>query len=187
VRSEREEQLVDAARLGDHEAWETLYRGLYPRLRGFVMARVGPTATEDVVNETMTRAVAGIGRFHYGTAGFDGWVFGIAKHVIVDHHRTEERRRRQSDAHRRSDPAALPDMGDPSDGLVLDEDHRHVRTMFAQLSDRDRELLQLRVVAGLTVEQCAEILHQRPGTVRTAQSRALARLRTLMETTDAHP
>ena len=133
----------------------------------------------------MTRAVAGIGRYRYGSSGFDGWVFGIAKHVIVDHHPPQERRRRQSDAAASHVPWVPSDPGDPSDGMVLDEDHRTVRRMFALLSDRDRELLELRVVGGLSVEQCAEILHQRPGTVRTAQSRALARLRKLMETADA--
>jgi RNA polymerase sigma-70 factor (ECF subfamily) len=45
----------------------------------------------------------------------------------------------------------------------------------------DRELLELRVMAGLSSEQTAAVLGRTPGAVRTAQSRALARLRQLLE------
>ena len=52
-----------------------------------------------------------------------------------------------------------------------------MRQAFARLSDADRELLELRVVAGLSAEEAAAVLGRRPGAVRMAQSRALTRLR----------
>jgi len=60
-----------------------------------------------------------------------------------------------------------------------------VRRCFSLLSEKERELLELRVVAGLSAEQVAAVLKKRPGAVRSAQSRALAHLRTLMEQDDA--
>jgi len=59
-------------------------------------------------------------------------------------------------------------------------EHESVRQAFSLLSDSDRELLELRVVAGLTSDEVATILSMRPSAVRMAQMRALEKLRSLM-------
>jgi RNA polymerase sigma-70 factor (ECF subfamily) len=174
------ERLVAAARSGDQAAWEELLGSLYVRLRAYAARRLPATHVEDAVSETMTRAVAGIGRFSWGPAGFDGWVFGIGRNVIADHYRNAER-----DA-RRLDARANPEAGaQPGDALDLGEDHAQVRRCFSLLSGKEREILELRVVAGLSAEQVGAVLRKRPGAVRSAQSRALANLRMLMEQDDA--
>jgi RNA polymerase sigma-70 factor (ECF subfamily) len=172
-------RLVRAACAGDEEAWETLYRSLYPRLRAFFVRRVGVEHADDSVSETMTRAVASIERFQWTEAGFDGWVFGIARHVSVDHHRSRDRVRRYRHADR-----LFSDGGDstaPVDqDLVIEDDHDLIRRCFTMLSESEQELLELRVIAGLSAEQVASVLGRRPGAIRTAQSRALAHLRRVM-------
>lgn len=175
-----EADLVTAARAGDEDAWEVLYRRAYPRLRAYLARRIGTGEAEDAVHETMTRAVAGLDRYQVGPAGFDGWLFGIARHVSADHHRRLTRAKRQPVA-MAPDPQA---PGDPHEGLLVSEEHQQVRRAFAALSTGDRELLELRVVAGLSAEQTAGVLGRRAGAIRTAQSRALARLRELMEQGD---
>ncbi|HMK63603.1 MAG TPA: sigma-70 family RNA polymerase sigma factor [Acidimicrobiales bacterium] len=175
-----ESDLVAGARSGDEDAWEQLYRRAYPRLYAYLARRLGRVDAEDAVNETMARAVAGLGRYRPGPAGFDGWLFGIARHVSLDHQRRHNRRPRHA-------PTLVPDPptgSDPGEGLELAADHLRVRRAYEALSRSDRELLDLRVVAGLSAEQTAAVLGRRPGAVRTAQSRALARLRTLLEQTD---
>ena len=166
--------LVAAARAGDVEAWVQLYRGVYPRLRAYMVRRVGAQHAEDAVSDTVCRAVAGVHRLEVGPAGFDGWIFGIARRVAADHHRRAGRRPRvASDVPGDSGP-------EPGDALSTFEDHRQLRQAFARLTPADRELLELRVVAGLSAEQVAAVLGKRAGAVRTAQSRALARLRALL-------
>jgi RNA polymerase sigma-70 factor, ECF subfamily len=177
-------RLVSAACDGDDAAWEALYRSIYPRLRAFFVRRVGSEHAEDAVSETMTRAVASIGRFQWTNAGFDGWVFGIARHVSVDHHRHADRVRRYRHVGRlfsggKSD-GALPVDHD----LVVDDDQAQIRELFTKLTAGEQEVLELRVIAGLSAEQVGEILGRNPGAVRTAQSRALAHLRELMEQHD---
>jgi RNA polymerase sigma-70 factor, ECF subfamily len=176
-----ERDVVRAACEGDHAAWEELYRRLYPRIRAYLTRRVGVAQADDAVSETMARVVSGIHRFRWGPAGFDGWVFGIARHVAADHHRKAIR-------HRRQDTAAMGAMltfdgsGEaPGDGVVTADDHTQLRRAFAQLNEAERELLELRIVAGLSAEQVAAVLHKAPGAVRTAQSRALGRLRRMLE------
>jgi RNA polymerase sigma-70 factor (ECF subfamily) len=162
--------LVELARRKDPDAWEALYVGVYPRLLGYATRRVGRDRAADVVAETMARAVASIDRFDPTGTGFDPWLFGICRHVVADTYRRSAR----SDG--RSEPASVP-VDDISDGLENDEEAKAMREAYRRLSDDDREVLDLRVVAGLSADEVAAVLGKQPGTVRMAQSRALDRLR----------
>jgi len=177
------QRMVNAARQGDDAAWETLYLSLYPRLRAFFVRRLGLEYADDAVSETLTRAVASIDRFEWSEAGFDGWVFGIARHVSVDHHRNVDRVRRYRHIGRLFSGGKTDGTAPVDQDVVIGEDQALIRRLFTRLSRDEQEVLELRVIAGLSSEQVGEALGRKPGAVRTAQSRALAHLRELM---DAH-
>ena len=179
------QQLVSAARHGDDAAWETLYRSVYPRLRAFFIRRVGAQHADDAVSETMTRAVASIDRFVWTDAGFDGWLFGIARHVSVDHQRHADRARRYGHIGRMLSTNKTDGDASVEQEVVIGDDQELIRRLFAQLSPSEQEVLELRVIAGLSAEQVGAVLGHKPGAVRTAQSRALAHLRELMASHDA--
>jgi RNA polymerase sigma-70 factor (ECF subfamily) len=167
--------LVERARTGDHQAWEVLFHRSHAKLLAYAARRVPCRETAmDVVSETMARAVVNIDRFRNEGAGFDAWMYGIARHVVIDAQRTLWR----------EGPGLVPDVVDnapePPDRAVDGEDSAEVRAAFARLSRSDQELLELRVVAGLSAEEVASVLGRRPGAVRMAQSRALDRLRALI-------
>lgn len=62
-----------------------------------------------------------------------------------------------------------------------------MRSAFRRLSPEDQEVLELRVVAGLSADGVGEVLGRRSGAVRMAQSRALGRFRGYFEeVSDAH-
>jgi RNA polymerase sigma-70 factor, ECF subfamily len=173
-------RLVDAAAAGDDAAWEALYRALYPRLRVFFVRRVGAEHADDAVGETMMKAVASIDHFDWTDAGFDGWVFGIARHVVVDHHRRQDRVRRYHHISRMFSGNKTDGAAPVEQELVIGDDQALVRQLFTQLTPAEQELLELRVIAGLSAEQVGEVIGHKAGAVRTAQSRALAHLRELM-------
>jgi RNA polymerase sigma-70 factor (ECF subfamily) len=166
--------LVERAQQGDAAAWEALYLAVYPRLLGFARRQLDDDSAREAVSETMARAVSGIGRFSWKGAGFEGWLFGILRHVVVDTHRTNGRAAATSSVPDRWDGS------DASDGLVNDEEAAAVRAAFASLRPDDQELLYLRVVSGLSSEDVAAALGKRPGAVRMAQARALERMRRLL-------
>lgn len=72
----------------------------------------------------------------------------------------------------------------PPEHAVAREQAEHVRSAFARLSLDEQEVLELRVVAGLSSDGAAHVLGKKPGAVRMAQARALARLRVMMEEVD---
>lgn len=175
--------VIEAAHAGDANAWELLFRDLYPRLRPFIARRVPPDEIEDAVNETMARAISGIGTAKLNTGSVDAWIFGIARNVAADSHRRAYRRnQRQAELA----PSTFGGWGvtSPEESALVRDDYWQMRVAFEHLRPDERELLELRVVGELSVEETARVLRKSPGAVRTAQSRALSRLRCLMEKCD---
>jgi RNA polymerase sigma-70 factor (ECF subfamily) len=74
-------------------------------------------------------------------------------------------------------PEALPDRT-TADAAELVGERERVDALLADLTDEQREVLVLRIVAGLSVDETADAVGRRPGAVRALQHRALARLRT---------
>jgi RNA polymerase sigma-70 factor (ECF subfamily) len=167
--------LVARARTGDEEAWVLLYRQVHPGLYAFARRRLWThDDAVDAVNETMARAVASLASFRDLDGAFAGWLFGILRNVVMNLQRAAARPV-PTEAE-----VATPDALEP---LLAGEDADELRAAFAQLTPADRELLELRVVAGLSADEVATALGRSPGAVRMAQSRALARLRELLEVT----
>lgn len=163
--------LVTAARAGDHQAWEQLYRGIHRRLRGYVARRVGDEHVEDVMDEIMERAVAGLDRSDVGSAGFDAWVFGIARRSVFEHTRRVATARR----HAPEVPAGIHltvDDIQARDFVVLDDELEQVLQVFAGLPPDEQEQLELQVVAGLNAAEAARLFGKRSRVAHTTASRA---------------
>ncbi len=173
------EPVVDVAQLRarDVDAWETLFDRMYPRMLAYAQRRVDSSDdARDAVSESFARMVQSLHRLDAANVSPEAWCFGILHHVVVDQQRASYRRRRPLPV---EPPAPSPE---PIDGLVLGVDHQGMRTAFARLTPRDRDLLELRVVAGLSADEVAGVLSMKAGAVRMAQARALDRLRSHFET-----
>ena len=171
-------QTVDRARAFDADAWEALYRRLYPRLHAYARRRLASPHCDDVVSEAFARAMGAIGRFNGRPTGFDGWLFGILRNVILEHYRAT-----RSDGPGATGATTEPasDEAGPLDQLVAGERAGAVRRAFERLDAQDSELLELRVLGELDAEAVGAVLGKRAGAVRMAQSRALARLGQLLQ------
>jgi RNA polymerase sigma-70 factor (ECF subfamily) len=132
-------------------------------------------AGRDAVSETMVRAVACIDRYQHHDDGITPWLFGICRNVVGE---AERYSRRFAGSEPPEEPADLPEL---CHRLVAEQDCDTLRRAFARLNAQERELLELRVVGQLSAEQTASVLGMKPGAVRMAQMRALARLRTFVE------
>jgi len=164
-------EILAAARVGAAWAWERLYDSVAGGVRGYLAAH-GAADPDDLTGEVLLQLVRGLPRFEGDEAGFRSWVFLVAHHRLID-----ERRRRQRDAALKAmqSPGAL---GPSAEADVLDNpDAMAWRQRLHGLSDDQRNVILLRLVADLSAEQVARILGKKVGTVRVLQHRALARLR----------
>ncbi|HEV7685300.1 MAG TPA: sigma-70 family RNA polymerase sigma factor, partial [Acidimicrobiia bacterium] len=139
------EGLVERARRGDQEAWAALYTSVYARLVSFAHRRLGNAdLARDAVSETMARAVTRLDTYVGTDEGFAPWLFGICRHVVVD---------LQRQTYRPLPPGLLRadvDGPGPADVVIDAEEQALVRAAFARLDPDERELLELRVVGGLS-------------------------------------
>src|SRR5262249_32265370 len=106
---------------------------------------------------------------------FLAFVYGIAAHKVADAHRAVVRNRAEptDEVPERASIAPGPEQ------MALDsEASARMNALLEVLPDKQREILILRVVVGLSAEETAEAVGTSPGAVRVAQHRALSRLRT---------
>ena len=178
--------ILTAAQDGGEWAVAILYRWLHPALLNYLRARVGDDA-EDLASETWVAVARGLPRFSGDEAAFRSWVFTIAHRRLIDHHRGTARRPPTRTLHPaegegRDGPVDLPAGDDPA-GEVLDAlaGDEAVRRIVALLPRDQAEIVLLRIVAGLSVDDVAAITGRRPGTVRVLQHRALRRLAERLE------
>jgi RNA polymerase sigma-70 factor (ECF subfamily) len=169
--------LVAAARTGGGWAFGRLWEQLAPSVAAYLRGR-GVRDADDVTSEVFLAAFRGIGGFHGDGVAFRSWLFTIAHHKGVDVHRRPATREVLVDAVGAAglgfDPAPARSAEDVAmeqiagDGAVR---------QLATLTDDQRAVLLLRVVADLSLAETAEVLGKPVGAVKALQHRALARLR----------
>jgi len=168
-------QLVTQASRNDPGAWEALYRRSYPGLFAYARRRLtSDDVADDAVSETMIRALDRMDTFTWQGAGFEAWLTGILRNVVLEAFRGNRPQGRLAGM-------AEPSRRGPLDHVIDDEEQVEVRAAFERLEPQEQELLELRVVQGLSAEGVGEVLGRSQGSVRMAQSRALGRLRTFYE------
>ncbi len=156
-----------------------LYRDLQPRLLRVLRVQVGDAA-DDVASQTWLEVVRMLHRFEGDEAGFRGLLFTVARRRAADHRRAGRRRPTVP-----TEPSSLDTAVDQRPGVeasalaALGADDA-VRRIVELLGADQAEVVLLRVVAGLPVEEVARILGRAPGTVRVQQHRALKRLAALL-------
>jgi len=176
--------ILIAAQDGGEWAVAILYRWLHPAVLGYLRARAGDDA-DDLASETWLAVARALTGFTGDETAFRSWVFTIAHRRLVDHHRSSSRRLRtrsltpdDGDGPERSEALAELASGDDPAAEVIAAltSHDAVRRIVAMLPADQAEIVLLRVVAGLPVEDVAALTGRKPGTVRVLQHRALRRL-----------
>jgi RNA polymerase sigma-70 factor, ECF subfamily len=161
-----------AARLGEEWAVALLWRDLHPRILRYLRVAVGDSDAEDLGSDVWLEVARGLGRFDGDEPAFRAWVFTIARRRVIDAGRREQRRRTDPMSPQQIDRGGDDASGELEARFALDAALRRV----ARLPRDQAEVVALRVLAGLSAEQVAEIVGKRAGAVRVLQHRGLQRL-----------
>ena len=163
---------------GDQSAFASLYDQLAPTVFG-VVRRVlrDPTQAEEVTQEVFVEIWQQASRFDAGRGSVRTWAVTIAHRRAVDRVRSEQAHR---DRHLRAAAVDVEDDPMPEDTAVETEDRRRARAAMAELSDAQRQALELAFYDGLTHVQIADQLGIALGTVKTRIRDGLIRLRSVM-------
>lgn len=178
--------ILIAAQDGGEWAVAIIYRWLHPGVVGYLRARAGDDA-EDLASETWVAVARGLSNFSGDENAFRSWVFTIAHRRLIDHHRVTARRPRTRTLHHvegegHDGPLEMSADDDPAaEVIAAAAGDEAVRRIMKLLPKDQAEIVLLRVVAGLPVDEVAAITGRRPGTVRVLQHRALRRLAEQLE------
>lgn len=179
IPGERLDAAVAEAVAGSRDALREVVETIRPIVVRYVRARVGTAersglSADDVAQEVCMAAIQALPRYQDQGRPFLAFVYGIASHKVADAHRAAARNK--------SDPTdVVPerfslDAGPEQMALQSDSASR-MSKLLALLPEKQREILNLRIVVGLSAEETAEAVGSTPGAVRVAQHRALARLK----------
>jgi RNA polymerase sigma-70 factor (ECF subfamily) len=167
------ERFVAAAQAGDPEAFGGLFDQYHELVYRYIVSRVGrPSDAEDLTQLVFVKALEALPRYERRGVPFGGWLFKLARNVVIDFVRT---RRDHADLEL-VEFRADPDRG-PDDLAALRQDVDAVGHALRRLTDEQREAIELRFFAGLSAKEAAEAMGKQEGTVRGLQFRALAALR----------
>lgn len=172
------ESVLAAAQAGAERAFAALYDDFNPRLLRYFAARA-PRVADDLAAETWLGAAGGLRTFVGDEQSFRSWLFTIAHRRLVDYWRDQAANAggpTSGEAGIASTTGEDPTQGPEEIVVSADSAQGAARKIASILSPDQAEVILLRVVGGLDLEQVADVLGKRPGTIRVLQHRALKKL-----------
>ena len=179
IPGERLDAVVADAVAGDRDALREVLETIRPIVVRYCRARVGAAersglSAEDVAQEVCVAAMMALPRYRDQGRPFLAFVYGIAAHKVADAHRAAGRNK--------ADPTdVVPERlsvdAGPEQQAINSDASARMDALLRVLPEKQREILILRVVVGMSAEETAEAVGSTPGAVRVAQHRALARLK----------
>lgn len=167
-----EEALLQRARLMDPEALTVIHDRYFGPLYRFISFRVGDAdTTEDLVSDVFTRLLTALHQGGGPSQTLNGWLYGVASHVVNDHIRRHYRRPLAELVD--TLPAAELDLAEAMDDRIHAE---RLRSVMNELTPEQQEVLSLRFGSGLPIREVAESMGKTDGAVKQLQARAVAQL-----------
>ena len=166
------ERVTPAAGATPGEAFGSLYESAFPKVYAYVASLLRDRASaEDVTAQAFERAYRRRRTYRASRGTPEAWVFGIARNAALDELR---RRRRRAALH--GDPG---DLAAPSadDQLELSLRREAVRDALASLDDRERDMVALKFMGGLSNAEIAHVLGLSESNAGTRLHRTITKLR----------
>ncbi|GAA4186675.1 RNA polymerase sigma factor [Streptosporangium oxazolinicum] len=165
--------------LVESERFSAIFDLHFHEIHRYVAQRLGADSAEDVVAETFLTAFRKRALYDPSRAGVRAWLYGIATNLIGKQRRVEVRTLRALGRHG-PDPD-FPGHEERVAARVSAESLRpSLATALAGLHRRDRDVLLLVALAGLSHEEISSALGIPYGTVGSRLNRARRKLRTAL-------
>lgn len=174
-----DEPVLVARAMTDPSAFAALYDYYFPLVYKYILYRVSDAQiADDLVSQIFERMLTDLARYKPGLAPFGAWLFGIARHVVGDHYRSQKRRHWLS----LENFFELPgnDLA-PEEITLRNEQGDQLFRSLAKLVDRERDLIGLKFAGGLTNREISTLTRFSEANVGVILYRAMKRLRIELE------
>ncbi|MFE0751930.1 sigma-70 family RNA polymerase sigma factor [Gordonia sp. NPDC058843] len=179
---------VRAAGQGDRAALTSVLESVQEPILRYCRGRIGVGerhlfSADDIAQEALMAVMTALPRYRDQGKPFMAFVYGIASHKVADAMRVAARVK--------SDPVEeIPEVshapGGPEQFAIDADGSRRMRALLSILPEKQREVLVLRLIVGMSAEETAQAIGSTAGAVRVAQHRALAKLKDELRRTGGH-
>lgn len=170
---------LSAALAGDPSGFSAVYRTISPAVLGYFRAR-GVEDAEALTQDVFLDVLPKLGGIRGGEKGLRTFIFSVAHARLVDHRRRRERTPFLSEY----DPLGDERASASAEEQVLSSLDGGIKDLLERLNEEQREVLVLRIVADLSIEQVAGIMDKSTGAIKQLQRRGLTALRELVTAKD---
>ncbi|MBV8851673.1 MAG: sigma-70 family RNA polymerase sigma factor [Methylobacteriaceae bacterium] len=171
------ELIAAIAQSGDRQAFAALFDFYAPRIKTMLIRRGAPAdLAEDLAQETLVTVWRKAAYFDAAKANPSAWVYAIARHLLIDEARRDQRGRGR--AHFDVDDREAP----PTPHQVMSDlqSGERVRAALRKLSKDQLRVVELSFFEGRPHGAIANLLGLPIGTVKSRLRLAAARLRELL-------
>jgi len=171
--------LIFQAKQGNTEAFGHIYDQFVRRIFKFVRLKVqNQQEAEDLVQETFVKAYKGLAKLKMEDLNFSAWLYRIAGNTVNDHFRKKYRTPEITAIDEKFD---LPDSYSLQEEVAMHSDLEIVRGVLHQLPPLYQQVLELRFLQDLSLDETANIINKNNLSVRLIQFRALKKLRIILK------
>ena len=172
-------EFLRRASTGDQEAWRSIVHCYGPRVFGLLRVQCGdPELAEELTQSTFCTVASKISDGYQESGRFEAWLFRIAMNRLRDEMRRRKRHARPTSS---EVMALLDDASAPEEPLFDEADRQALGRALDQLSAKERQIIDLRHVGGMSFRQIEALLEEPVGTLLARHHRALRKLRSLIE------
>jgi RNA polymerase sigma-70 factor (ECF subfamily) len=169
--------LVHDARNGDREAFGKLYDNFLDAVYRFVYFRVGTReVAEDITETAFVSIFENIGGYNERGLPFEAWVYRITRNKIIDYYRSKKKTISLAESADVSD-----DKQNPERETERQLTKEYIMDCIRVLPESYQEIIILKYIEDKTNEEISELLDKPLAHVRVLQSRAVQKLRTIVD------
>ena len=172
---ENELKVIRECQAGNLEGFGALYEAYIRKIYDFIYYKTYHKETaEDIVSSVFMKALENIKSYTPGKGSFSAWLYGIARHAVIDHYRKGKPEVPVEDIF------DLPGAGDFTVDIDAKDRLEEVKTHLAKFKPAHREIVMLRLWQELSHREIAEIIGTSEANCKMIFSRTLGKLRSEM-------
>ncbi len=171
-------ELVRLCQDGDMAAFEKLFYKYQERVYSTALRMMSnQDDAMDLTQDIFLKAYQNIGKFRL-TSAFSTWLYRLAVNLCID----ELRKRKKAGNPAPLEEALSESDGDtPEDNVISSDTERQVWKAINSLKERDRAIIVLRDIEGLSYKEIADVFKCSLGRVKSRIHEARQKLKVILE------
>lgn len=173
----RFDKIILSAKKGDSKAISELYNQYKPRILNYLYHRVGDSqVAEELTTEVFIRMIDNLPKFKLKNVPFQVWLFKIARNLLIDHYRISKKYNHVELHEEIVSNSDLPEIK-----IEKNMEVEILRNAICNLTDDQSDVITLRFIAEMPINQVAKVLKKSEGAIKMLQTRALQALNKMMK------